>query len=222
MAALLTNRDGQRDFIVTNQTVYDRLRSGRHDVTTVRCVRRGEKVSTWGWVTRQEAKHSGAVMLWIQTRWTFVLLALAGTALMGYAYYWSRRRSWIKQAEKAFNEHLETMQTRNATAAHNLQDKLALLEEKKQQLERLRKAQQQTATAVDSDSTDTDTEGSVGEFVLAIYEALREPGDDDGDQDDDAEDGVMVAAAGNDKADRSGLSTKVGAHADERITVKAA
>lgn len=169
-------------------------------------------------------------MLWLQSRWTFVLIAVLGSAMLGWAYYWSRKRAWIKATTETFTQQLDKTETRSAARSQAIQQQLAVAEEK---MKRLRELQAMQAAAEDSgsdysedeeeDSEDEDdadsvesTESMASSFVLAIRHAIESTSSNSGDDQD-----MVVIPSGKDNAERNGVNSNLGAHSADRITIKA-
>ncbi len=124
--------------------------------------------------------------MWLHSRWTFLCLAVLGTALVGMAYYWNRRRTFVRAITKQFDEHVSKLETRGVEVNRDVEEKLAQIKEKQAELDKLRALQAVAAVAdaEDQDSgvwvsdgnssgSDTSSERGVGELILAIRQVVN-------------------------------------------------
>ena len=130
--------------------------------------------------------------MWLHSRWTFLCLAVLGTALVGMAYYWNRRRTFVRAITKQFDEHVSKLETRGVEVNRDVEEKLTQIKEKQAELDKLRALQAVAAVAAvqddDQDSgvwlsdgadadgstgSDTSSERGVGELILAIRQVVN-------------------------------------------------
>lgn len=126
--------------------------------------------------------------MWLHSRWTFLCLAVLGTALVGMAYYWNRRRTFVRAITKQFDEHVSKLETRGVEVNRDVEEKLTQIRAKQAELDKLRALQAVAAVEEDQDSgvwlsdgadadgstgSDTSSERGVGELILAIRQVVN-------------------------------------------------
>lgn len=108
------------------------------------------------------------------------------------AYYWNRRRTFVRAITKQFDEHVSKLETRGVEVNRDVEEKLAQIKEKQAELDKLRALQAVAAhqhhDAEDQDSgvwvsssdadgnssgSDTSSERGVGELILAIRQVVN-------------------------------------------------
>lgn len=102
------------------------------------------------------------------------------------AYYWNRRRTFVRAITKQFDEHVSKLETRGVEVNRDVEEKLARLREKQAELDKLRALQAVAAAVADEEdqdsgvwlssgdsSSDSSSERGVGELILAIREVIN-------------------------------------------------
>src|SRR5437868_6831386 len=79
-------------------------------------------------------------MYWLQNRWALLCLAVLGSAVLGFAYYWNRKRTIVHSLAKKFDSHLDQLETRSELAASQLKQSEARIQAVNQRLASMRAA----------------------------------------------------------------------------------
>lgn len=104
------------------------------------------------------------------------------------AYYWNRRRTFVRAITKQFDEHVSKLETRGVEVNRDVEEKLTQIRAKQAELDKLRALQAVAAVEEDQDSgvwlsdgadadgstgSDTSSERGVGELILAIRQVVN-------------------------------------------------